>query len=391
MCCCIATTCHAMNEKDQEKKPIILATIPCKNVQQLGFLNNNEIIINNTQECATFNAITGAIIEIINSQDVPHIDNNIPILSIHPNKSIFTLSNNYKTFAYSTYAANKIPFMKWHYYHSDTNSVCNSVSISPHDSSLIRIDHSAQETWAIHHQYTTKKLVKFDLNPAPTYFSFCPVKKNTSCSSCIDGTVIQSITNKNVLSSSIQIEFLKTTPLFCEYSFNGLRLIIVNTSSNICIVEPQQFCNVLPSTQPLKNIIVCPHSPTIVTLYANNDIITFWDIETLECICTLPPLSNNVSTNEYDASLKLMDVSPDDSELLVALENHCVIIPIPLIAMLNHIDREKVLTAYLSLQHYNPKLDCCDKLPHDITQLLTYYLAVALKYKPTTNHHQEQI
>jgi hypothetical protein len=403
---CIATTCHAMDKKNQQKKQLILATIPCKNVQQLGFLNNNEIIINNDRECVIFNAITGEHKQTIHQGQLTQRSGNIvPTLTIHPNKLQFALLDNVRTQMYLT--ENQITPSVCHTIH-DATAEKIFASFAPCKNYLIRgSDYSKRSGncsrlthFFIYDNYTMSHKRHFSPTTCPVP-SFHPIDNNLFCYSEHRNLVFQKYNPEiSILSHTI----LKThidKIIFCQYNFNGSHVILANKESTIYIFDTLidiKYCNMpsptipsLPSKELLKNIIVCPHSPAIITLYANKDVITFWDIETLECICTLPPLSNKISTDEYDVTKKLMDVSSDGSELLVALENCVVKVPIPLIAMLNHIDREKVITTSLSLQHYNPKLDDCNKLPHDITQLLTYYLAVALKYKPTTNHHQEQI
>ena len=168
-------------------------------------------------------------------------------------------------------------------------------------------------------------------------------------------------------------------PFFCQYSPDGSRIIIAN-ERGIHIVNLHRDCTVSLSKQNttiLKSIAIHRYCPIITTLSKYNNIITFWDIDTLECTCTLFPCNSTASTDEYDVNKKLMDISPDGTKLLVAFDDQCVIIPIPLTAILSSLDKRKVLTTYLLLQHYH--LDHYGALPKDIAQLLTYYLTIVLK------------
>jgi hypothetical protein len=385
---CIATACHAMNEKNQqEKKPRILMKINDIHADQIAFLDNTTILANNAQkECSLFDIKTGEKLSSIQHSTTP------TYLAVHPQKDQFALYNkhcatvciNHPEIMIKKFGGAYLAFLP----SNDNNPILedrdNRISLPMND------DYVTLDNYNNHIHISLNTLLNKNswLSPYPiTLITVDPINRNKWCCVSLNGT-INFVTYKHQLllihDESHNIPSCENL-YFCQYNAAGTHLITANQKSGVHIIDllnnySGKDLTPFITTDIIKDVAVAPHHDVIATLMKRNNQIKLWDIHTLECIATLPGLTQDSPQAEYDIHKQHICISRNGEMIGITVDNKLMTLPMPLVGMLNTIDRKKLSIIYVLLHLYNPHLDYCDKLPYDIIQLITYYTFAVLDH-----------
>ena len=384
----IATTiCSAM-----ENKPIIVAEFSTNNPDYESFITDDHLVINNKKECKIIDLTTRkTITKIINTTSAK--------LSAHPNKNFFALSDTKKITIYDTKTGKE----KWNIL-EDKNSAIHSCMFSPSDDTLFvwQIDYTPFYRLSAYNYRINKVLltkISTDSSLTPPCMDIHPKKPQlclrhhaSTSKECYHQLVrVNSIKQNDMIDiydhdrgkSLYEKTKSLTAPsnsIWCvKYSPNGsllatvskLAITLINLTNGLAAT-----LNQLPSYHDSFSSIEFhpnPHSCVLVALLLTNCnhndlktpvdyyvILRYFDIHTKKIISEIS-LSDIYPFCWVKKEKVLLSFSPNGKNLMVNLNDRCVILEVPHNVIYQPMALNKLLLLYKILDQHN--------LPHDIMPL----------------------
>lgn len=149
------------------------------------------------------------------------------------------------------------------------------------------------------------------------------------------------------------------------YLFNGC----YTNQKDLCSPLATLCSNTKPQWTQAHYIAMAFHPNNTIALLAHNNILEFWHCDTCMLVKTIN--LNNFDTLQVNGIMqKRLDISPDGTSILVALQNKCLILPMPFETFYQPGTAEKLFTRYCLLRNYTGH-----ELPKDIVRIiLNHYI-----------------
>jgi hypothetical protein len=387
--CIAATSSIAMEELFplKEKKPKIITEITViQKPQYAQYLSNGHIVVAGENGCSIIDPIANTEIKKINELENQK-------LAIHPNKKLFTLvhKNIINLYDATTHS------LKWSKIVDDSfekemnpYDVIRSVTFAPHNTSIALITTHfrqyqsytrpcAPESYHIQqYNYVTDKSSDYTcpFNDYPPLIAFNPMH-NEICVTDSIGTCFHQPDNIVYSKDTKRHQnYDKYVKRLCQYNPDGSYIAQVDYQDEIFIINTQdleQYESFKKNTQKwqqdqhddIKDI--CFYSNSVLAILSGlyiyeqkkycHSILSYFDIHTKECIHTNPLLD---ASPQHDFSF-----SPDTTKVIIALEDKCVILPVPFKVMYKDITKKQFFYLLFVLKNYT-----AIEIPHDVRLLI---------------------
>jgi WD40 repeat protein len=354
----VATSCTAMENNQNVSGEFIFI----KNPRQVVYLTNDTAVLNHEEGCDIVNLATKTRIREIGETHFQH-------LAVHPNKKKLALSLQDTVTIYDM----ETGISEWT---KTLAAPIMSSTFSPTDDTLIiKYNHNSfNDTRHDYKSNTTIPLPKNDYEATFPIFTFHPTQR-LLCAACTYVDVF--IYDQNNL--EIKDHFTtKTFNRFCEYNPNGA-LIAAGSRDKIIILDPLSGNQrQLPIQQNyIYHLQFHPNSSILATLSHQDTTLRYWDVNTAQLVDAIPLASSQKITNLLDFTFySNLSFSPDGQKIIIALQDKCLILPVPFGVIYQPGTKEKATLVCWLLKNYKP--DSC-AIPQDLVQLLIYNLLETFK------------
>jgi hypothetical protein len=381
----------------KEKKSKILKEITVvQKPQYAQYLANNHIVVAGENGCSIINPQTNTEIKKIN-------DCENPTLATHPNKKLFALFYENRIDIYDTEKNDFIwsktvegSFEK----EMDPFDIIRSVTFAPHDTTIaLIITHFQQYQHYIRlcgpksyhikqYDYLTDKSSNFHhpYNDYPPIIAFNPMHNEICVVDSISASFHQSNSDIVFSENTKYIDnYGRYIKRLWQYNSDGSYIAQVDYQNEIFIINLQDLNQYESfkkkntekygkSHEAFKNILFYSNSvlAIISTLYIYQQkkfchtLLSYFDIHTKELIHESELL--DASAEQHDFSF-----NPAKTEVVIALQDRCVILPVPFKVIYKDITKKSFFYLLFLLKNYTSQCDDIE-IPHDVTLLIAQTL-----------------